>query len=812
MVTEQQAGRKRGSLIGWVIIGLFALATAWVVYASGRSSSVPQVTATATPFVVIVRVTITPTPSQPPTLAPTHTARPSRTPALTRTETPTETPYVTPTRAPAESVRLANAHLALHAPNSDTLFEVIKLTLAESVEVNPDDDGAAVQNAISWSEVAAIHSLTAADSARHYGGGLPSAGSVLTSTLEVHYGWVPYSLMQLLRAAAIRFVLDHPTDILRDEHGYTLGMVDLAAQSLEMDGDAGREWLVAVTFTHYYVKDWLVFDEDANGQPKLLPAPWPPYYDGHDPVELDATHDFTGDGRAEIVLVAHHYMWGRDWAEAFIYHWRGSGWQLVGSPGLPSGPIGWDITSEYTLEDVNADGRTDMRVTTPEWLGFNCRYDIVTDYAWNGSAVVVVNEAAPLPDLSGCTIAAAQRAADPADQIAGFERALAQAQTEGAKPDAVAWIRVQLAMRLAGQWRGDEATAMLQAAVETEGDGGYLTMLRQAVAEFGLKPLPICDALNRQAQGVQGSLGTDIDEDIAYPGYPMTYEPSPEAVCPLSLLTTELLEHAVLPADQSPALAMEAAGFALGLIEPLALDADPEPEWVGVMAVGYRYLLVFDQEGEVWAISVTSAFANAATMLATYAKPGAPTQDLLAVTALANDAGWNCDTGLAPLDVGRLSRLTEGWRTTGWKTRCADPALLDLTDPAHRDQVVALLDAPEPVSETAEPLPAWMRLEGYDGNAPAGLSLLEYIDQLQADTLARRRPLGTQQEITALLGYLPAGDTAAERVATRLYYLSGLGYELAGDERAALAAYATVLVRAPSSTWAWLAWARVGPE
>ncbi|MEP7358838.1 MAG: hypothetical protein ABI847_16435, partial [Anaerolineales bacterium] len=81
-----------------------------------------------------------------------------------------------------------------------------------------------------------------------------------------------------------------------------------------------------------------------------------------------------------------------------------------------------------------------------------------------------------------------------------------------------------------------------------------------------------------------------------------------------------------------------------------------------------------------------------------------------------------------------------------------------------------------------------------------------------ADILSGQSPLVTQQIITALLAYLPADDPAAQRVAVRLLYLRGLGYELANDKAGALDAYAAVLATAPDSVWAWLAWARVGPE
>lgn len=810
MAQTQAAGPKRGSVISWAALGLFALATAWVVLRSGSPAS-PAPTTTAGPQVIIVPVTVTSTPSRTPLSVPTRSLRPTRTPAPTQTATPTATLYPSPTRLVVPSVPAAGASLALHTPDPAVLLQVIVRGLGPSEGSYQDDNR--LQSAISANEAYNAQTLAAADVKRNFAGGLPAVGSVMTSTHEIWSGWPSDGLMQLLRAAAIRYVLDRPGDILQDGHVYTFGKVNLEAHLLEMDGDAGREWLVAVTFNHYHVKDWLLFDEDTLGRPTSLPAPWPPYYDGHQPVEFDAAHDFTDDGRAEIVIVVNHYWWGRAWADAFIYHWRGSGWHLVGSPGLPSGPTGWDISSEYTLEDVNADGRTDMRVTTPVWLGFNCQYDTVTDYVWNGSAIEAADPVVPLPDLSGCTIYAALHSANPDERIAGFEKALTQSLGEGAEPDAVAWIRVQLAMQLAGEGRQTEAETMLQAAAQTDGDGGYLALLRRAVAELGLSPLPVCDALYRQAQESQAGMGTDIDEDLSYGGYPMTYQPSPESVCPLEGLMAQLLNKAALQTERTPAEALAAAGLTIALEKSLNLDMDPEPEWVSVLTGALGQLLIFDKQGTAWSLTRAEVGGQAGMALEALWTDGTDQADLLLVQPfVAAYGGFDCAVNQTTMILTRLTHQAGRWRVAAEKYLCADPALLDLTDPTHIAEVVALLDAPDPQEVESESEPAWMQLEGFAGNAPEDMSLLAYVEQLQADTLARRLPLGTQQAITALIAYLPADDPQAQRVAVRLRYLSGLGYELAGDAPAALDAYAVVLAQAPSSLWAWLAWARVGPE
>ncbi|MBK6325263.1 MAG: hypothetical protein IPF56_04865 [Chloroflexi bacterium] len=45
----------------------------------------------------------------------------------------------------------------------------------------------------------------------------------------------------------------------------------------------------------------------------------------------------------------------------------------------------------------------------------------------------------------------------------------------------------------------------------------------------------------------------------------------------------------------------------------------------------------------------------------------------------------------------------------------------------------------------------------------------------------------------------------------RLLYLSGLTYELAGDNNQAVTTYLSLIRQAPNSPWSWLAWARLEP-
>ena len=814
MPVEGQA-MKRGSLLGWVGIAVLAGATAWVVYTSGGSPAAPAPTATVTPHIIIVPVTVTATPTATVTKAAPVVVPPTRTPRLSPnevvTDAPTRAPTATATQWAAPTVPWAGEALALHAPNAEGLFEVVQLANQSLADFSYLSDRDEVTDQVHYGERDALERLVAADVVQHYSNGLPSTGSLLTTTVDLQTP-PPASLVRLLRAAVIRHVLERAQYVLQTERAYSFGGVTLRASELEMDGDPGREWLVAVEYNHYRAQDWLVFYEDANGQPRYETTPWWALYEPHGAVDLDATHDFTGDGMPEIVIVTDNYMMGFSWENVWVYHWRSGMWQLVSQLTLTPGPAWADSTHFFELVDDNGDGRYELRVRTPRSFGFGCDDETVRDYVWDGQRMVETGSDPAVPETGACLIYRAENAGSLAGEARGFERVLTLLEVENAKPDLLAWARVQLAMRYAALGSESEAVALLEAASQAQGTGGYLDLLRQAVAQVGSQPMAVCAELYGQAVNTEygHSLGTAIDDDLAYGPGPGQYEPVPERVCPLDMLTAHVLARVSLPADRSPAAALEAQGLSLAVFEPLALDSDADVEYVGLLAGPWRPVLVLDRQGVVWHLADTGVIGSADMAVAALAVPGASDSNVLVVRpADSVPFSWGCEGADVPLTLALLTRTSDGWEAALLTSQCADPALLDLSSPKNRAAAIAVLEAP--TVDTATDTPPWMQLEGYAGQEPARFGLLGYVTELQTNVLERRYPLGTQAAITALLNYLPHDDANAQLVAVRLLYLRGLGYELAGDDAAAVAAYTDVLRAAPGSAWAWLAWARVGP-
>ena len=78
--------------------------------------------------------------------------------------------------------------------------------------------------------------------------------------------------------------------------------------------------------------------------------------------------------------------------------------------------------------------------------------------------------------------------------------------------------------------------------------------------------------------------------------------------------------------------------------------------------------------------------------------------------------------------------------------------------------------------------------------------------------LAGERPFpDLQNKLNDLIDKLPNGTPSHQMMHNRLLYLSGLTYELAGDNNQAVTTYLSLIRLAPSSPWSWLAWARLEP-
>jgi hypothetical protein len=295
---------RRRSPWAWAALALLAALTLWVVLnAQPRSPSNPpatvrvvQVTATSVVKVVVVTATHTP-PAPSPTRRASSTAGPSRTPKPTLTTAPTLTASPTATRVPLPTVPPRPAGLALHTPSPDGLFKVLTLAIAQGA-YRWYETGDVALDRVDAVEGYAVDQHVASDVRRYYANGLPLGTAALHSVLELWFSPTD-GLKAIIRASAIQYVLDQP-GMLVEGQPHQSGPMTLTPRLLEMDGDTGREWLVSAEFSQYWLQDWLLFDETPAGVLVPLAIPWEPYYTGHSGLDFDATHDFTGDGRAEI--------------------------------------------------------------------------------------------------------------------------------------------------------------------------------------------------------------------------------------------------------------------------------------------------------------------------------------------------------------------------------------------------------------------------------------------------------------------------------------------------------------------------------
>lgn len=76
--------------------------------------------------------------------------------------------------------------------------------------------------------------------------------------------------------------------------------------------------------------------------------------------------------------------------------------------------------------------------------------------------------------------------------------------------------------------------------------------------------------------------------------------------------------------------------------------------------------------------------------------------------------------------------------------------------------------------------------------------------------MEEKRPFAQiRADIEALIAYLPADTPELALHHNELSYLMSYTWERDGQTEEALAGYMTLIERAPSSPWSWLAWSRL---
>lgn len=798
--------------------------TAVGLAATGTTTPTPAATQTTVPTATVQRAT--------PTRQPVNEARATR--VAEASPTPDESPTPTQPPFPAVPAPAGAAGFTWRVPDPGLLLEVVGLAAKseeDSWKYYDYDDP--VSDALSH-EAAALHRAVTRDLEQHYPNGLPNADRLLAEDVREWYAWFPGEDVRAVLQAGVVQRLNNEQVVLTGRP-FTLGVdTGLKPYPMELDGDAGAEWLVEVDSGTYGVRDWLPLEVDAAGRYALLPNDLRYENDMRgDETTIEVTHDLTGDGRADVVLTFYGYAWGTYFGYVEVYAWDGAALSRLDT-------TNFGIRSYYeedvTLDiaDHDGDGRDELQVITPQHAGFGCDWQQVSTYRWSGRQPRYTATGTARPGTPLCAIAEVLQPGSPfapSQKAWRLENALARLKAEDVpSADYLALVRLHLAMAYASAGQDAQADRVLALLVAAEGEGGYLQRVREAYAEAEGAPMGICDALYGAAFTVEPytSLDTDIDGLVNYSAvfgaYPYDWNPYPPLICPLPELLDNLLPTLALDSTLSPAEALAAHSLPLDWASTTNLDADQDLEWVGLLALTEPQVVVLDPVGTRWALSVAARLSGPADDFSFGVRDndGDGRSEIIVAALLAEPVPYSAFSPCWGPETPRTSEVLlitaaeQGYALARGHTLCGTPPPLEalFAEEGNTEAMADLVKEHGEESTTGGLAEArgqawWLTLDELDALEADPQDVYSQLNELESRVLSGETPISTHAALETMLAAVPADDPAADFFRGRLYFLLGYSYELAGDERAAVAAYVRLIHAVPTSPWSWLAAARL---
>ena len=186
------------------------------------------------------------------------------------------------------------------------------------------------------------------------------------------------------------------------EDGKSINILELTLnpKAVDLNSDDVLEWLVKVESKDLYILGAIPLTIEQSGQYTILRNTIDPintsntgYIDGNAQVAFD--FDFTGDGNIDILRVEQGYL-GGPFGYIDVYTWNGSGLYLLEKINIsvPS----FKPNASYEIGDFTDDGVVDVKVTTSHEVNFNCAWDEVDIYSWNGRTSQHLLTEAQTPD------------------------------------------------------------------------------------------------------------------------------------------------------------------------------------------------------------------------------------------------------------------------------------------------------------------------------------------------------------------------------------------------------------------------------
>lgn len=750
--------------------------------------------------------TATAVPPQPTATATTSpTALPSATMGVVETAvaTITNTPEPTPT-IDAESIetlsslssQLEEIEFQLRTPLPDILMQILAATLAK--QKSQKESPVSMQSDVLEAEITSLFNLIERDIKRFHPQGFSSSINLKTHPFEwdsesqktLWAVWQEYAL----------FALNESQIDLANQTEIETPLAKLAILKAIQKDASNSSWLLLINPQLDPETSWSFFlpiTKNTDGQYYLLPNDLKNPYDPES-MNILSHVGVTGDGQQDIIIE----IGGLFPHRLEVYSWDNLGLSLLTEIDAEDGK--YTASPQIEFDDFNEDGVADIRVIHQKWMDLGCQYEEVELYSWRGGEPQYT-QTSNLADKPECDAARAitQNLSSQSiyigdvilspenlsvdERITMLNRSLVNTTIETAPfVDYIALLRLHLAMAYQSKGENELALATMTSMndlPQTE----FVTAMQDIFLATDADLVDTC-RLMYQDEWFR-SLDMNANEDLLAQlgmlrnyGYPTTA--LQRRMCPFPMVIAGLLEHLSLPVNLSPEAAFAANHIEILFQHEFNIDDDPKNEWLVIVEPAAPQVVVLDAVGDTWQLyrlaELIPPVTDVQVQAITDTLDGNP---VLLLQVTQNIYSWFCwgDQQTDILTIG----LSEGvYGLVDHTTACADESL-----PLHSDS-----------------------LDNSFYESPADFFYNQQINQIEEMILAGERPFpDLQNELNDLIDKLPNDTPSHQMMHNRLLYLSGLTYELAGDNNQAVATYLSLIRLAPSSPWSWLAWARLEP-
>ncbi|RME34291.1 MAG: hypothetical protein D6794_10685 [Deltaproteobacteria bacterium] len=592
---------------------------------------------------------------------------------------------------------------------------------------------------------------------------------------------------------------------------------------VELDGDAGPEWLIALYWQQVDALSWLTFDEsDGGGFSRLQTAlPFLDWGGTYPDDGLIALQDFTGDGLTDAIFENTGYMAGTTFAQYTVVIGSADGFQFVDELYSDRGFL--EAGAFYELETSENSPFLELTLPTYHDLNWGCSWEQRDTYRWpHGRKQHTVTGEQP-PDSADCYLAQAvtlkTAPPDDATAIRYLESAIARFDVSDPEQRAKAnFAHYRLSVLYALNGMDQPARKHLQQFIASypENNAFRQTVLQPLLDTQPLNAFAVCTAVSTASEevllpewkpylGVTAALGL----------YPYSSDIVEDAICPARDILLKKLTSLDFSPDTSPKPALEDAGIPVQAAKAYILPGLDSPAWF--VSVGKPRVFIFGYvpaaDGGQWGWrALMDFYGTPATILdRDITGDGFPEMAFIyePVTPF-------CEEGQHGMII-FLTTYTEFGVASGDIRECISPPedAMSLLADQDSDGVVdvfqqslagILLGDDALIAEKkSAPLPWFFMFDVYGWNV-SSVSQTAQVDRDTIDAVYTADALEPLRErILAERDALDLSRPENKFSWQSLTYLLGVTYERDGRDAEAIAAFRDVILAEPHTIWTNLA-------